>query len=39
MLQNVVDYQRTMSNVDIKAHLEAMCEALADIFAMDEGGN
>jgi hypothetical protein len=27
-----------MPRVEIEAHFEAMCEALADLFAMGEGG-
>jgi hypothetical protein len=36
-LQDMVDYQRTLAR-EIEARLEAKCDALADLFAMDERG-
>ena len=33
----MVDYQRTLAR-EIEARLEAKCDALADLFAMDERG-
>ena len=36
-LQDMVDYQRTLAR-EIEARLEAKCDALADLFSMDERG-
>lgn len=33
----MVDYQRTLAR-EIEARLEAKCDALADLFSMDERG-
>jgi hypothetical protein len=35
--QDMVDYQRTVAR-EIEARLEAKCDALTDLFAMDERG-
>jgi hypothetical protein len=37
VLQDMVDYQRTVAR-EIEARLEAKCDALTDLFAMDERG-
>jgi hypothetical protein len=36
-LQDTVDYQRTLAR-EIEARIEAKCDALAGLFAMDERG-
>ena len=36
-LQDMVEYQRSVAR-EIEARLEAKCDALADLFAMDERG-
>ena len=36
-LQDMADYQRTLA-WEVEARLEAKCDALADLFAMDERG-